>query len=109
MNGDLEMRLDSLRVSGFVDVADGLAELAVATAMINKELENSSGQITAGAFDGDAIRERLRRWIEKLREIAEAVARQFDALSYSVSVSLPGGVSAGISWSGPEGYQKGYQ
>jgi hypothetical protein len=113
MNGydAVDRRLDQLAQTRYTDSASALAALAEATGLVNEALAadpddmtvrgvvmESDLTITAGLLRSDDLRDRLRRWIEKLREAARVVARQFSALSYSVSVSFPGGVSVGVTW-----------
>jgi hypothetical protein len=113
--GSVDARLDQLAQTPFADADQGLAALAEATGVINEALvvqsragddvirgmESRGGGATIGAsvLRSQATQERLSRWIEKLRQLAKAVAEQFAALSYSISVSFPGGVSVGVSWS----------
>jgi hypothetical protein len=110
----VDQKLDTLAGARFADAPDALAALAEATGAINAALEESEPGAVAGlqrqdelgvkiysywSLPGGDTRERLRRWIEKLRGIVKSIAEQFAALSYSVSVSIPGGVSVGVSWS----------
>jgi hypothetical protein len=112
-NDVVDKKLETLTNTKFADAPDALAALAEATGVVNAALEASEPGAVAGLqgqgeFDvkvysywslpGGDTRERLRRWIEKLKEIVKSIAEQFAALSYSVSVSIPGGVSVGVSW-----------
>jgi len=74
-----------------------MAALAQMTAVINAELSCT----TAAGTDAlaPATGERLERWIERLRAVAEEVVHQFGALSYSITVGLPAGVSVTVTWS----------
>jgi len=74
-----------------------MAALAQMTAVIIAEL---SGTTAAGTDAlAPATGERLERWIERLRAVAEEVVHQFGALSYSITVGLPAGVSVTVTWS----------
>lgn len=74
-----------------------MAALAQMTAVINAELADTT---VAGTdlVAGDTG-ERLERWIERLRAVAEKVVDEFGALSYSITVGLPAGVSVTVTWS----------
>jgi len=112
----VDRRLQELSQTRFSDPADGLAALLEAAGAVNEALAAESDETTLRGVEARGetlslyhiqpsflrssdVRERLRRWIEKLRQIAKSIAEQFQALSYSVSVSIPGGVSVGVSWS----------
>jgi hypothetical protein len=73
--------------------ADALASIAEATAIINRQIDveytRAGGPGVEGFAAGD-IGDRLRKWIEKLTELVEGIARQFSAVSYSITVGVPG-------------------
>jgi len=74
-----------------------MAALAQMTAVINAELSGATADGTDAL--APATGERLERWIERLRAVAEEVVHQFGALSYSITVGLPAGVSVTVTWS----------
>jgi hypothetical protein len=112
-NEAVDVKLDQLAMTRFAGADDGLAALAEASAAINEALaleavpyagraEERPLVVTNLIFQQRETRERLRRWIAKLKQIADAVARQSAGLSYSISVGIPGGVSVGVAWATPE-------
>src|SRR5215208_1906309 len=97
-----DVRLDSLVARDYDDEGDALAAIVEATAIINREIEMDYARARESGVEGFAagdIGDRLRKWIKKLVEFVKSVARRFSALSYSISVSAPFGVSATVSWS----------
>jgi hypothetical protein len=93
---DVDDHLSELSRKDFRSAAEGLAALAVLTGEINTELAAHSKRL--GLAPGD-VPDKLEEWISRLEAIAADIARQFSALSYSVGVSFPVGVSVSIAWS----------
>ncbi|HZQ82272.1 MAG TPA: hypothetical protein VFB25_09895 [Gaiellaceae bacterium] len=87
---DPDAQLRALEGREWRSAAEALAAVAEATASINAHV--------AGVAQDRAVPDRLEHWIERLSAIAADVARTFDAFTYSVGVSIPGGVSVSISW-----------
>jgi hypothetical protein len=98
--GGIDDQLAAIEDRGISSSAGAMAALAQMTAVINAEI---AGTTVAGtdALAGDTG-ERLERWIERLRAVAERVVHDFGALGYSITVGLPAGVSVTVSWS-PDG------
>jgi hypothetical protein len=95
--GRIDDQLAAIESRGISSSASAMAALAQMTAVINAEL---SGTTAAGTDAlAPATGERLERWIERLRAVAEEVVHQFGALSYSITVGLPAGVSVTVTWS----------
>ena len=95
MNRGIEPTLAAFAQERFSDVDSAMATLAQATALVNEELGATH---TLGAEPSADTPKRLARYIGLLGDLAASIARQFGALSYSISVGLPAGVSVGITW-----------
>ena len=99
---EADAQLDSVTGRSYESEGDALAAIAEATAIINREIEAEYARAGAPGAEGFArgdFGERLRKWIEKLSQLVKQVAKQFAALSYSITVSVPLGVSVTIGWS----------
>lgn len=72
---------------GAGDAGAELAMLSEAVALINMRMAK-----------GGEPDERVRKWIKKLYEAAKTVAGRHDALSFSITVGLPVGVSVTVTW-----------
>jgi hypothetical protein len=93
---DVDAQLLTLEHRDWRSPSEALAAIAEVTASVNAQLASASQ--TYGVTGGDVVPDRLEHWIERLSAVAADVARVFGALSYSVGVSIPGGVSVSISW-----------
>lgn len=79
----------------FGDEAEAIAALAEMTYTINKELGGDDAQTLTAEDRG----ERLRKWVERLAKIAKQIAEKFGALSFSITVGFPAGVSVTVTFS----------
>jgi hypothetical protein len=77
---------------------DAMVALFEATRIVNEEI----GDLSAAAMRSADVRERLKRWVDALADIALKVAEQSHALTYTISVGLPAGVSVGLTWQAGE-------
>lgn len=97
MYEDPDDRLSMLAEERFSSESDALAALLEATAIVNASLAEIGSDPAALAESEN--KERVRRWIQRLHELARRVADEFGAATYEVSVGLPGGVSVSVTWS----------
>ena len=105
MSATLEQdaRIDTLTGDTYASPGDALAAVTEAAAIINAaisaEHERTPNVETFAGFGGSDFGDRIRKWLNKLEEMLKAIAKQFAALSYSISVSWPMGVSISVTWS----------
>ncbi|HEX6762749.1 MAG TPA: hypothetical protein VF094_08120 [Gaiellaceae bacterium] len=92
---NVDARLEELAAQPFASPASAVAALVEATALVNGGLGPSpTDRAVVAAAEGD----RLERWIDRLKAIAERVVDEFGALGYSITVGMPVGVSVTVSW-----------
>ena len=82
-----EILLEQLEADQYPE-SEAMGMLALAVEQINLELQA-----------GDGYQERIRKWVDKLRNPVRAVARLVKAEDFSISVGFPGGVSVSIHFS----------
>jgi hypothetical protein len=92
---DIDAQLETLEGRDWHSASEALAAIAEVTASINGHIAAST---QLQGVTADAVPDRLEHWIDKLSRVAAEVARAFGAFTYSVGVSVPGGVSVSISW-----------
>ena len=63
------------------------------------DLSRLIGFINRGVSLLPSITGRLKKWVERLRDVVKALAVELKAVSFSISVGFPGGVSVGIAFS----------
>jgi hypothetical protein len=97
-----DARVDELAQRSYSDTGEAFAALTETTAIINRAMKSEAERPIAGAgvvgFGGGDIGDRIRNWINKLEEMLRVIAKQFRAMSYSVAVNWPLGVSVSVTW-----------
>jgi hypothetical protein len=97
--GGPDERLDELAGRPYQDEGDALAAITEAISIVNGELAAQQARATMAGAEGLApIGDVIRRWIEKLARMVKAIAEQFEAMTYTIGVNWPLGVSVSISW-----------
>jgi hypothetical protein len=96
---EADQRLDDLAAGSYADEGDALAAITEAISIINGEITAQQARATLPDAEGLAgIGDVIRKWIEKLARMVKAIADQFAAMSYTIGVSWPAGVSVSITW-----------
>jgi hypothetical protein len=91
-------RIDLLASQSYDNEGAAFAALSEAVSIVNGEMEAAHVRgTTTEAFAGD-VGQNLRKWIARLTEMVKAIVRQFNAMSYTIGVSWPAGVSVSITW-----------
>lgn len=97
--GGPDDRLDALAARQFGDEGDAFAAITEAVSIINGEIAAQQARATMAGAEGLApIGDVIRHWIEKLVAMVRAIAEQFAAMTYTIGVNWPLGVSVSISW-----------
>jgi hypothetical protein len=96
-------RIETLTGHTYDSPGDALAAVTETAAIINAEIDAERQRVAlvegfAGFGEGD-FGERIRKWLNKLEEMLKKIAEQFEALSYTITVSWPMGVSISVTWS----------
>jgi len=95
---EADARIEALAAQEYETPGAALAAVTEATAIINNQIkaeqERSPG---TESFAGD-FGDRLRRLLEKLEAMLKKIAKQFAAMSYSITVSWQMGVSVTVTW-----------
>jgi hypothetical protein len=86
---DVNVLLDELEGREFENEDDAFASIAVVAAAINETWESLA------AIERQR---RLREWLRRLHAVTRRAAEQFGALSFSITVSFPLGVSVSVTW-----------
>jgi hypothetical protein len=93
-----EMRLGEIEARHFGSIEDAVASLLEAVALVNEQLEDNR----VGPADlvmGRDWGERIRRWVERLQEIANRAAQETGANSFSITVQAPPpAVGLSLTW-----------
>lgn len=97
----IESFLDELQQSDFKDVGDAMGGLTAAIAAVNTEI-TSMDVGTEGFLALGGKGDRIRNWLKRLWALVKKIATQFGAISYSVSIGFPAGVSVDFEWAGPK-------
>jgi hypothetical protein len=87
--------LDRLESERFKNEDDAFASIALAADAINQAWADAS------TWTLEDRQERLHKWLSKLDHVARRAADQFEALSFSIAVSFPPGVSVSITAASP--------
>jgi len=98
-----EERIDALTAERYKTPGGATAAITEVTALINTEIAayaRSEPDETFAGFAGTAFGDRLRRWLDRLEHLVREMAKEFAALSYTLTVSWPLGVSVSVTWPG---------
>lgn len=99
-----DARIETLTEQEFDTPGEALAAATEVSAIINSSIAAEQQRVgdvgTLSALGGD-LGDKLRKWLDKLEQLVKKIAAQFGALSYSLTVGWPLGVSVTITWSPP--------
>jgi hypothetical protein len=98
-----DRRIDALTGERYKTPGGAAAAITEVTALINAEIAEyaqAEQDETFAGFADTAFGDRLRRWLNKLEDLLRAIAKEFVALSYTLTISWPLGVSVSLTWPG---------
>jgi hypothetical protein len=100
--GEQDARIETLTGQAYESPGDALAAVtevaAIVNAAISAEHERIPSVETFAGFAESDFSDRIRKWLNKLELMLKAIAEQFAALSYSITVGWPMGVSITVTW-----------
>jgi hypothetical protein len=98
---DPDARIEALTTHDYETPGAGLAAATETAAIINNEIKAEDERRPRGeGFTGfgDDFGDRLKKWLDKLEQLLKRIAQEFVAMSYSVTVAWPWGVSVTVTW-----------
>jgi hypothetical protein len=90
MQADPDSLLNELE-AGIHDQAEAVGALVAAADAINRALQDEH-------LSNEERTQRLRKWVERLFKAAGELARRFAAVSFTITVSFPAGVSVSVTF-----------
>ncbi len=96
MAQELAGNIDTVMDQGLASIETLTAEDANAAFV---DLSRLIGFINHGVSLLPSIAKRLKKWVDRLRDVVKAIAGELKAISFSISVGFPGGVSVGLAFS----------